>query len=110
MERIIRTRKECAEIGWGAWCLMPRLPAQVLGIRYDYNDRATIALHNFLDRPTTVRVSVDGCQTLVNLLSQECSEADKSGRHTIELEPYGYRWLRAGDSERPINDVTTRRG
>jgi maltose alpha-D-glucosyltransferase/alpha-amylase len=110
MERIIRTRKECPEIGWGMWRLLPRLPAHVLGIRYDYNNRATIALHNFLDRPATVTIALDGCDTLVNLLSQETSGADKRGRHVIELEPYGYRWLRAGDSERPITPTKALHG
>jgi maltose alpha-D-glucosyltransferase / alpha-amylase len=109
-ERIIRTRKECPEIGWGDWRLVPRMPEPVLGIRYDWNGRATFALHNFSDRPITVRFGGEGCDTLVNLLSQECSDADKSGRHTVELEPYGYRWLRAGDTERPITDEKTRRG
>ena len=104
MERVIRTRKECPEIGWGDWRLLPRLPAHVLGIRYVFNGRATIALHNFLDRPVTVTIAVDGRDSLVNLLSADTSEADKSGRHRIELEPYGYRWLRAGGSERPFKD------
>jgi maltose alpha-D-glucosyltransferase/alpha-amylase len=110
-ERIIRTRKECAEIGWGDWTILPRLPESVLGIRYDWSGRATIVLHNFLDRPITVRLRVDDAEggRLVNLLSQNRSEADDSGRHTIELEPYGYRWLRVGDSERPIPDEKTRR-
>jgi maltose alpha-D-glucosyltransferase / alpha-amylase len=108
-ERIIRTRKECPEIGWGDWRLVPRLPEHVLGIRYDFNGRATIVLHNFLDRPVSVTVAADGSDSLVNLLSQETSVAGKSGRHRIELEPYGYRWLRAGDSERPITDRKTRR-
>jgi hypothetical protein len=26
----------------------------------------------------------------------------------VDLEPYGYRWLRVGDSERPIADEKTR--
>jgi maltose alpha-D-glucosyltransferase/alpha-amylase len=38
----------------------------------------------------------------MNLLAQERCVADAGGRHTIELEPYGYRWLRVGDMERPI--------
>ena len=108
-ERVIRTRKECPEIGWGEWRLVPRLPAHVLGIRYDFDHRATIALHNFLDRPAAVTVAVEGCDALVNLLSQETIVADKRGRHHIELEPYGYRWLRAGDSERPITGEKARR-
>jgi maltose alpha-D-glucosyltransferase/alpha-amylase len=110
-ERIIRTRKECAEIGWGEWRLLPRLPDQVLGIQYDWNSRCTLVLHNFADRPVRVRVRADGrppC-ALVNLLSQDRSDPDASGRHAIELEPYGYRWLRVGDTERPISDQKTQR-
>jgi maltose alpha-D-glucosyltransferase/alpha-amylase len=111
-ERIIRTRKECPEIGWGDWKILGRLPDQVLGIRYDWNDRATIVLHNCGDRPVTVRLRVDGGNggRLVNLLSQDRSEADEGGHHVIELEPYGYRWMRVGDAERPIPDEKTRRG
>ena len=109
-ERIIRTRKECAELGWGDWKIVPRLPEGVLGIRYDWSGRATIVLHNFRDQPVTVRLRVDDAEggRLVNLLSPQLSEADESGRHLIELEPYGYRWLRVGDSERPISDEKTR--
>jgi len=45
---------------------------------------------------------------LTNLLSQEQTEADEGGHHRFELEPYGYRWLRVGDLERPITDEKTR--
>ena len=110
-ERIIRTRKECVEIGWGKWSLIPRMPEHVLGIRYDWNDRCTFVLHNFVDRPARVRLRIEGrppCP-LVNLLSHERSEPDGRGHHTIELEPYGYRWLRVGEPERPISDEKTRR-
>jgi len=103
-ERIIRTRKECAEISWGDWQILPRLPDPVLGMRYDWNDRSTIVLHNFADKPCAVRLRVDGPQgkRLVNLLSQEANDADESGRHLVDLEPFGYRWFRVGDLERPI--------
>jgi maltose alpha-D-glucosyltransferase/alpha-amylase len=33
---------------------------------------------------------------LVNLLSDEHSRGDARGRHTVMLEPYGYRWFRIG--------------
>ena len=110
-ERIIRTRKECAEIGWGACTIVPRLPNNVLGLRYDWNGRSTITLHNFVDRPCPVRLRVGGSDVrcLTNLLSQEVSDADENGRHRIELEPYGYRWFRVGTLERPITDEKTRR-
>jgi len=110
-ERIIRTRKECAEISWGEWSLLPRMPGHVLGMRYDWNDRTTLVLHNFSYDPCVVRVRVDGPKggRLVNLLSQEQSDAGEGGTHQIELEAYGYRWLRAGGLEKPISDEKTRR-
>ena len=33
---------------------------------------------------------------LVNLLADEHSKADGSGRHHVLLEAYGYRWYRLG--------------
>ncbi|HEX4568583.1 MAG TPA: alpha-amylase family protein, partial [Vicinamibacterales bacterium] len=109
-ERIIRTRKECAEIGWGEWTIVPRLPDHVLGLRYDWNGRATIVLHNFAERPCAVRLHVPDPEgrCLTNLLSQEVSERDGRGGHEIELEAYGYRWLRVGSLEQPITDEKTR--
>jgi maltose alpha-D-glucosyltransferase/alpha-amylase len=105
-ERIIRTRKECAEIGWGDWKILGQMPANVLAIRYDWNDRSTIVLHNFAAKPCAVRLHVKGPHgnVLTNLLSQEHCEAEAGGRHLIELEPYGYRWMRIGGMERPIGE------
>ena len=97
MERVIRMRKECPEIGWGDWKIL-RTEPHVLAMRYDWNDRATIIVHSFVDRPTVVRLRVEGPggERLVNLLSNDQSDAGESGRHVIELEPYGYKWYRVG--------------
>ena len=105
-ERIVRTRKECAEISWGDWTILPRMPDSVLAMRYDWDGRSTIVIHNFADKPCTVRLRVDGPngKRLVNLLSQDQSVADEGGRHTINIEAYGYRWMRVGDLERPIEE------
>jgi maltose alpha-D-glucosyltransferase/alpha-amylase len=110
-ERIIRTRKECAEIGWGEWTIVPHLPDHVLGLRYDWNGRSTIVLHNFAERPCAVRLHVPDAEgrCLTNLLSQEVSDRDGRGGHDIELEAYGYRWFRVGTLEQPITDEKTRR-
>jgi maltose alpha-D-glucosyltransferase/alpha-amylase len=57
-----------------------------------------------------VRLRIDGPngKRLTNLLSQDQTQADEGGHHRFELEPYGYRWLRVGDLERPITDEKTR--
>jgi maltose alpha-D-glucosyltransferase/alpha-amylase len=104
-ERMIRLRKECPEISWGDWKLLPLKSEQVLAMRYDWDDGTSIFLHNFSEKPCAVRIRVDGPLggLLVNLLSQDEYRADDGGRHLIELEPYGYRWLRAGSLNRPIS-------
>ncbi len=103
-ERIIRTRRECADISWGDWKILPTRARNVLAMRYDWNSRSTIVVHNFDDRPCALRLRIDGpnSDTLVDLLVQNQSTADESGHHLVQLEPYGYRWLRVGGLDRPI--------
>ena len=33
---------------------------------------------------------------MINLLSEDHSRADDTGKHQIVIEPYGYRWYRVG--------------
>jgi maltose alpha-D-glucosyltransferase/alpha-amylase len=55
-------------------------------------------MHNLSSKPQEVHLSVQDDDeadcTLVNLLSEDHSFPEKNGRHTILLEPYGYRWFR----------------
>jgi maltose alpha-D-glucosyltransferase/alpha-amylase len=106
-ERAIRTRKECPEIGWGDWSILPTGTEQVLAMRYDWDDRTTVFLHNFGATPCAVRLRVDARDghLLTNLLRQDRSEADESGRHVIDLDAYGYRWYRVGGLDRPITKM-----
>jgi maltose alpha-D-glucosyltransferase/alpha-amylase len=109
MERVIRMRRECPEISWGDWTLLNVHTDRVLALRYDWDSRTSVFLHNFSEKPCAVRLHIDApCgDVLVNLLGQNESHADDSGRHTIDLEPWGYRWFRAGalNVQRPARDV-----
>ncbi len=106
-ERTIRMRKECPEIGWGDWKIVPTGSPHVMAMRYDWDDRTSVFLHNFADKPCAVRLRMDGPDgnMLTNLLRPERSDADESGRHTIELDAYGYRWFRVGSLDRPITRI-----
>jgi maltose alpha-D-glucosyltransferase/alpha-amylase len=109
MERIIRMRRECPEISWGSWKALRLRNDHVLALQYDWDSRTSIFLHNFDEKPCAVRLHVDAPRgdVLANLLGQTESHADESGRHTIELEPFGYRWFRAGslNVQHPARDV-----
>jgi maltose alpha-D-glucosyltransferase/alpha-amylase len=100
MERMIRMRKEVPEIGWGDFSFPATGNPTVLAMRYDWRDNSVVCLHNLSAEPQEVRFSVhvpdQERRTLVNLLSEDHSYAQKSGRHCVLLEPYGYRWFRVG--------------
>jgi len=97
-ERMIRMRKEVPEIGWGDFSIIPTGKPEVLAIRYDWRNNSVLFVHNLSAVPTEIKfgraAKVDG--QLVNLLANDHSTPDASGKHRILLEPYGYRWFRIG--------------
>ena len=97
MERIIRMRKEVPEIGWGDFSFVSTGTPKVLAMQYDWRNNSVLCVHNLSGEPREVRLSVDADEekcVLANLLSNDHSEPDASGKHRMLLEPYGYRWFR----------------
>jgi maltose alpha-D-glucosyltransferase/alpha-amylase len=99
-ERIIRMRKEVPEIGWGDFDIIATRDPCVLAIRYDWRNNSVLFVHNFDSKPREVSFScgISGEQgsLLVNLLSEDHSRADATGKHRLLIEAYGYRWYRVG--------------
>jgi maltose alpha-D-glucosyltransferase/alpha-amylase len=99
-ERIIRMRKEVPEIGWGDFEVLKLRDPAVLAIRYDWRNNSVLFLHNFHEEPREVQVNpgvgAEHGSLLVNLLAEDHSKANDSGKHKIMLEGYGYRWYRVG--------------
>jgi maltose alpha-D-glucosyltransferase/alpha-amylase len=98
MVSMIRVRKECAEIGWGEWTIVPTANASILAICYQWRGNAVVVLNNFSSRPQEARFSIDSPHgdRLTNLLVNEELHADKSGKYRVALESFGYRWYRIG--------------
>jgi maltose alpha-D-glucosyltransferase / alpha-amylase len=101
MERIIRMRKEVPEIGWGDFSFIPLRTPGILAMEYEWRNNSVLFLHNFMPEPREIRFRLRANHAgdrgqLINLLSDDHSHADKNGRHSIVLEPYGYRWFRVG--------------
>lgn len=100
IERIIRMRQEVPEIGWGACEIVDIRDARILGLRYRWRNNTVLILHNLDAEGRTARfrsgAADDEPDRLVNLLSDQHSEAGADGRHAVMLEPYGYRWFRVG--------------
>ena len=99
-ERIIRMRKEVPEIGWGDFEVLDAGTPSVLAMRYDWRGNSVLLLHNLDAKPREVAfhagVKGEAGKLLVNLLTDEHSRSDPRGRHTVLLDPFGYRWYRVG--------------
>ena len=96
--RMIRLRKECPEIGWGTWAILPTGFPDVLALRYDWRGNSVVVVHNFAEQPRAarIRVGVEGGDRLVSLLDEAEGRAGKSGVHRLALDAYGYAWYRVG--------------
>ena len=96
--RMIRLRKECPEIGWGSWSVLPAGSPHVLALCYEWRGNAVVVLHNFSSLPQEARfrVKVEGGERLANLLADEEQRAGDDGAHRVALESYGYKWYRVG--------------
>lgn len=74
-----------------------------LALRYDWRNNAVVVVHNLADasrrtmrlRSDDEALGDDDDEVLVNLLAEDHSRGNR-GHHVIALEPYGYRWYRAG--------------
>src|SRR6266576_2657825 len=91
-ERIIRMRKEVPEVGWGDFTVIPSREPSVLVMRYDWRNNSVLFVHNLDAKPheITFSVGLEGANAehgnvLVNLLAEDHSRADKSGKHRIVI-------------------------
>ena len=97
MERLIRRRRECPEIGWGAWRVLDCDAKAVLALRYDWGERIVLTVHNLSSEPCRVELAPGGAadwEKLVHLFGHGAYELRRDGSIRVELEPYGSRWLR----------------
>jgi maltose alpha-D-glucosyltransferase/alpha-amylase len=106
VERMIRMRKECPELGWGDFQVLATRSPHVLAVLATWRGNSVLSLHNFDDQAREVRLAVPGGehQPLTNLLRPDHSMPDEQGRHSVAMPPFGYRWYRVG----PLLDVIKR--
>ena len=104
MERMLRVRRECPEISWGAYRVLRTNAAPVLAMRYAWRGGAIVTLHNFSNRAQNVELTTDaaGNRLLCNLFEGGDSLARSDDKHHVTLQPYGWRWLRAGGSDNTL--------
>jgi maltose alpha-D-glucosyltransferase/alpha-amylase len=96
IERLIRTRKECPEIGWGTWVLLDTKMPTVLAHCCEWRGRSLLAVHNLSREPAMVKLDLTQyqCDHLIDLLDDQEAPALEEGCFETRLPGYGYRWYR----------------
>jgi maltose alpha-D-glucosyltransferase/alpha-amylase len=104
LARMIRARKECPEISWGDLKILPTDAAEVLALRYDWENTSLLTVHNFAGEPrkVTLRPDVPGGERLADVFANRESRAGESGEHQVILEAYGHRWFRVGSADNAL--------
>jgi maltose alpha-D-glucosyltransferase/alpha-amylase len=93
MERLIRRRRECPELGWGRCQLLDSGDPAVLAHRVDWGGSTIVAVHSFVDEPREVRLPVGEAEAAADLFADDELRI-AGGAVEMALGEYGHRWLR----------------
>jgi glycosidase len=95
-ERMIRRRRETAELGMGELRILESGDDAVLAHCVELDGVSIVAVHNLSDEPRTVRVQLGDTRRceLTDLLEGDAVPGVVKGRLDLKLDAYGYRWFR----------------
>jgi glycosidase len=97
LRRLIRVYRNSPEIGWGQPSVIEQPHPGVLAHQVEGDEGRLVALHNFTAEATTVPLALDGIEpgTMVtSLLEPDEFTWPETGPLEVQLDGYGFRWLR----------------
>lgn len=89
IQHLSRLRKECPEIGLGAWSIADSSNLHLLVLRYDYEGRSLLIIHNFSDTGQSFPAPKD-----IVALQDLFTGVKVIPGELLHVQPYGYRWYR----------------
>jgi maltose alpha-D-glucosyltransferase/alpha-amylase len=97
-ERMLRALRECPECGDGQWTLLDSGLANILALRFDGRNGAMVAVSNLADQPCTIDLSADVATpaSVLEVFANRRYQARPSDMASLDLDGWGYRWLRMG--------------
>jgi trehalose synthase len=93
MERLIRRRRECPELGWGDWSLLPAGDSAVFAHRADWDRSTVVAVHNLGGGDANAQLELGEDGILTDLFAEEEHHLE-GGAVSLALRPYDARWFR----------------
>ena len=100
LQRLIRTRRACPEIGWGKCQVLETAETSVLALRYDWQGETVLTFHNLGDHAVEVEFPLDDVSRLRPLFCDQDDRTMRDASEAIPLSAYGYRWFRAQGERR----------
>jgi maltose alpha-D-glucosyltransferase / alpha-amylase len=95
VRRLVHVRNECPELAKGKLFQLDADSAQVFAHRCELDDGAIVAMHNLSSRAASCRKAPwNSQQKYRQLIADPESGPLPTGGESIELAPYGYRWVR----------------
>ena len=96
IERAIRLRKEHPEFGRGDWRILDTDDPVVFAHSCQWQNRTIIAVHNLSSKSREIKLDLRDYnnQHILDLFGDCQAMPIQSHTYTINLEAYGYRWLR----------------
>jgi trehalose synthase len=93
MERVIRTRKERPELGWGSSTLIETAAPSIFAHRCDWEGSTVVAVHNLAEEDAEADVDLGDDAVAVDDLLEAREHEVRDGRLQVRLGRYGYLWL-----------------
>ena len=100
VQRLTRRYRSCPELGWGDAVIIEQPHPAIIAQQTSWDDGHLVTVHNLGSEASVVPlqlVDLPSEITLVDLLDDGTVEVDSNGRCDVQLEPYGYRWLRVSE-------------
>jgi trehalose synthase len=107
INHLAKRYRDCPELGWGEFELLDQPLPQVLAHSSSWDESRTVVVHNLGSEPVTVPLDLGESAKdtgLVDLLYSQHGQTDGKGKLFLNLEGYGFRWLRVqhdGDRRLP---------
>ncbi len=93
---LMRTRRECGEIGAGIWQVLDTGDDAVLGLRYDVEDSSILVFNNLSRQRRTVKLDLteEEVQTITDMMTDRDYEPLSAKHPRMQMNGLGYRWIR----------------
>jgi glycosidase len=94
LTRLIHARREAPELGWGTSTLLENEPPALLAHRCDWQGSTVVTVHNLSGSPVGAELDLGDDVEGVDDLLEVREHHVQGGRLRVDLDPYGYLWLR----------------